>query len=229
MHLHIRHRAVRISALLIFCGTTLVVHAAVEQECSVLDSAGSRTTGGALISVNAVGQPGSVTTSEGGTVTHYGGFLSCVTLVPGLDTDGDGLADEIDADNDNDGLTDLAEVGGNAFMPTTSTDINDADTDDDGASDGAEAQAMTNPQDANAVFVITAITAAGAPVNVEWSARSGKGYNLFAQDDLTVTGSAVFITNVTAVGGSAPWFETTASAGDTGSAPGRSYFIEVTP
>ena len=200
-----------------------------DQECSVLDAAGSRTTGGSLIHVSAVGQPGAVTVSEGGTFTHYGGFLSCITFFPGLDTDGDGLADELDPDNDNDGLTDLAEVSGGAFMPATATDINDADSDDDGVSDGAEAAAMTNPQDANAFFGITLITAGGGPVNVEWTARSGKSYNLYGLDDLMLSGSAVLISNVTAVGGSAPWFETTASADDSGSVPGRSYFVEVAP
>jgi hypothetical protein len=205
-------------------------HAEIEQECFVIDSSGTRATLGSLVNVSASGQSGSVNTSQGGLITHYGGFLGCVTLLPNLDTDSDGLADEIDPDNDNDGLTDLTEVGGNAFMPNTVTDINNADSDGDGASDGDEAMAMTmtNPQDVNALLQILDIARAGS-ITVEWFARDGKSYNLLAVDDLNAFGSAVVISNVTAVGGSAPWFETTATADDTNAPSNRSYFIQLAP
>jgi len=204
----------------------------IEQECSVLDSSGSRATGGGLISVTAMGQPGSVITSEGGGITHYGGFLGCVTLLPDLDTDGDGLADEIDPDNDDDGLTDLAEVGGGSFMPNTVTDINNADSDGDGASDGDESSTMTNPLDSGAYLAILSVDAGGGlPSSLEWSARGGKSYNVLAVDNLNPPGSAIVITNVTATGGISPWFETTATADDDDVAlpANRSYFIQVAP
>jgi hypothetical protein len=227
-------KSVRISVFAVFLSQTALagVGPSIEQECSVLDSSGSRSTGGGLISVTAMGQPGSVITSEGGGITHYGGFLGCVTLLPNLDTDGDGLADEIDPDNDGDGLTDLAEVGGGSFMPNTVTDINNADSDGDGASDGDESSTMTNPLDAGAFLAILNVDAGGGlPSSLEWSARGGKSYNLMALDDLFSPGSAIVITNVTATGGISPWFETTVIAEDEDPAPpaNRSYFIQVAP
>lgn len=194
----------------------------------MLDSSGTRVSGGTLTGVTAAGQPGGVATSEGGTITHYGGFLGCITLLPGLDTDGDGLADEIDADNDDDGLTDLAETGGGAFTPTTITYINDADSDDDGASDGDESVAMTNPLDDTSLLELLSISSTPI-IGVEWAARGGLTYNVLAVDDVTALGGAVVISNVTATGGSAPWFETTAAADDAGAPAHRAYVIEVAP
>jgi hypothetical protein len=186
-------------------------------------------TGGGLISITAVAQPGAVAVSAGGAYTHYAGFLGCAILLPNLDTDSDGLADELDPDNDNDGLTDLDETGGGAFDPTTMTDLNDADSDDDGAIDSAEAAAGTNPLDDTATLRITDLSVNG-PATVAWAARGGKTYRLFYKDDL-VGGPAMLVTNVTATGGVAPWFETTANADDLnpGVAPNRAYHVEVLP
>jgi hypothetical protein len=55
------------------------------------------------------------------------------------DFDGDGQGDACDADDDNDGLTDLEETG------TYGTDPLDADSDDDGYDDGEEVAAGTHP------------------------------------------------------------------------------------
>ena len=216
--------------LLFVLGNVLAftAYATIEQECSVLDSSGTRATQGALVNITAFGQAGTVSTSEGGSITHYGGFLGCVTLFPNLDTDNDGLADELDGDNDNDGLTDLTEGGGTAFMPNTVTDINNADSDNDGVSDRKEALAMTNPQDPNAFLQVLDIATTG-PTTVEWLARGGKSYNLIAVDDLVALGSAVVISNVTASGGVAPWLETTATADDTNAPTRRFYYIQGAP
>jgi len=198
----------------------------------VLDSSGTRVTGGTLTGVTASGQPGAVSTSAGGALTHYGGFLGCITLLPGLDTDSDGLSDEIDPDNDNDNLTDLEEVGGGGFVPNTVTDLNNPDSDADGASDGDEAVAMTNPQDSTAFLAVTEVAIGlSAEAMVTWSARDGLSYNLFGLDDLNAPGTSTLIANVTAAGGAAPWFETTAMADDvlTGGADSRTYFVEVAP
>ena len=201
------------------------------QECSVADGAGGRMTGGGLISIAAVAQPGAVAVSSGGAYTHYAGFLGCAILLPNLDTDADGLADELDPDNDDDGLTDLAETTGGEFDPLTTTDLNDPDSDDDGASDGAEAVAGTNPLDENAYLRITDLTvSADSPATVTWTARGGKTYRLWHEDDL-VGGAGGLIGYVLAFGGVAPWFETSANADDLtpGVAPDRAYIIEVLP
>ncbi len=63
--------------------------------------------------------------------------------VPQRDTDGDGILDANDDDDDNDGLTDSEEA-------TLGTDPFDSDTDDDGLSDGDEVNIVnTNPLEAD--------------------------------------------------------------------------------
>ena len=58
-----------------------------------------------------------------------------------FDTDGDGMTDDVDTDDDNDGLTDTEEA-------THTTDPKNADTDGDGLSDGAEVNThTTDPKD----------------------------------------------------------------------------------
>jgi len=75
-----------------------------------------------------------------------------------LDTDGDGIPDQTDPDDDNDGLSDYEEVywdgepGLNAYDPIgnptgTDTDPLNPDTDGDGVSDGVEAEWGYNPLD----------------------------------------------------------------------------------
>jgi subtilisin family serine protease len=59
-----------------------------------------------------------------------------------VDTDLDGLPDSIDADDDNDGLTDDIETS-----PGIGTDPLDADSDDDGLSDGFEINYLAAPPD----------------------------------------------------------------------------------
>ncbi len=203
--------------------------AQVVQECSVVDGAGGRATGAGLTSLTAVAQPGAVSVSAGGVYTHYAGFLGCAILLPNLDTDADGLADELDPDNDNDGLTDLDETAGGQFNPTTPTDLNNPDSDDDGTADGDEAVAGTDPLDDTAYLHITDLSVSG-PATVTWTARGGKTYRLWYEDDL-VGGAGGLVTTITAIGGVAPWFETSATADDPapGVAPHRAYIIEVLP
>jgi hypothetical protein len=67
-----------------------------------------------------------------------------------LDTDGDGLANELDPDDDGDGLLDLVETDTGIFVSPadTGTDPLDPDSDDDGLSDGNEVLAVvTDPND----------------------------------------------------------------------------------
>jgi hypothetical protein len=59
-----------------------------------------------------------------------------------VDTDLDGLPDSVDADDDNDGLADSAEIS-----PAIGTDPLDADSDDDGLSDGFEVNYTSSPPD----------------------------------------------------------------------------------
>jgi len=61
--------------------------------------------------------------------------LSAITRVAKVDTDGDGVPDDVDADDDNDGITDKAEIAQN-------TDPLNSDTDGDGTPDNKDAQPL---------------------------------------------------------------------------------------
>lgn len=77
---------------------------------------------------------------------NYSGWLSTHSVLV-TDVDSDGLSDELDPDDDNDGLYDWVEQQGAAFDPAIVTLPNVADTDSDGWTDGQEAAAGTDPTD----------------------------------------------------------------------------------
>jgi len=203
----------------------------VSNTSSVVDAAGGWTSAGNYSNVSAIAQSGGVTVSSAGGTRNYAGFLGTIVLLPSLDTDGDGLNDELDADNDNDGLEDAAELAGSAFSPATLTDLNKSDTDGDGATDGAEAVAGTNPRDAwhNLRFVSVDPIAPGATVG--WLARQGKTYRIWRTDSLQ--GNPAFtslVATVVANGPAAgPWLVLTNYYTDAAVAPKghRFYKIEV--
>jgi hypothetical protein len=70
------------------------------------------------------------------------GRLNVLGTLSLVDTDLDGVPDNIDADDDNDGLTDSIET-----LPGIGTDPLDADSDDDGLGDGFEVNYEAMPPD----------------------------------------------------------------------------------
>ena len=210
--------------------TTLPALAAPEQTASVLDGVGGQSTGGTFELVSAAGQPGGIQVSSNGGLVNYAGFLGTFSLQPGLDTDNDGLDDEVDADNDNDALDDLAELIGSGFNPVTATDPNDPDSDSDGVSDGGEALSGSNPQDDTMYLHITQITG-GGDVSVSWQARHGKTYRVYRSEDLNAGLPGTHLDDVIVNDPSAlaPWYETEASYDHlgAGSDDHRSYYIKL--
>jgi hypothetical protein len=83
----------------------------------VLNSAGSLQVNGEISNIGSVGQLGSIVSA--GNAQAFGGFFHSHALPGAADTDGDGLSDAFDADNDNDGSTDIREI-------LAGTDLDDA-------------------------------------------------------------------------------------------------------
>ena len=210
-------RKVSLAALMCFMLVTAVRAQAYRHISTVADGAGGMSTNTINLSgvyytnLIAAAQPGGVATSTNGAWTNYAGFLQAVDIKqPATDTDGDGVPDELESDNDADGLADADEIAGAEFEPATATEVNIADTDGDGTSDGDEALAGTDPTNATAFLQITAIRVTNsADIAVAWIARSNKTYNVWADSNLvdgfTLSGTAG--TNVLAVGpAAAPWY-----------------------
>ena len=130
-----RHKLVGAVSVLLWTALGTPVAMGYTNTSSVLDGSGTMSSGGSFTNISAAGQPGGISVSSGGTYVNQAGFLNTFSIKPGLDTDGDGVADELDQDNDNDKLADTAEVAGSGFSPTAPTLVNIADTDGDGVMD----------------------------------------------------------------------------------------------
>jgi len=202
---------------------------------SVVNGFGGRSTGGSYSHVGAGAQPGGIAVSyENGSANYSGGkinragFLSTFVLFPHLDTNGNGIPDELDPDNDSDGLWDHWEVSGEKFNPLMPTNPNNPDSDNNGLSDFHEMVAGTNPQDANSAFQIVDIGPSGLNRAVTWNAR-GNNERIYVvkaiNDSFDATPSVVIWSN-TVAGGSAPWFGTTQTITDPNT-DARFFAVEV--
>lgn len=212
------------------CAGVLPALAQFSNVSSVLDSSGTRSSGGGYTNLSAVGQPGGIFVSGGGGFENRAGFLNTFVLHPGLDTDGDGIPDELDLDNDNDGLPDAIELAGSSFAPVSITLVNLADTDGDGQLDGWEATAGTDPNNADSLFELVAITNAPSGRGIAWIARGNnqKTYIVRARTSL-VGGVPTVVFSNTVAGGGAPWFVTTNSIVDASGSSVVFYAVEVLP
>ena len=208
----------------------LTAEAQFTNRSSVLDGSGTTSSGGSYTNISAAGQPGGIAVSSGGGYVNQAGFLNTFSIKPALDTDGDGLADEIDMDNDNDQITDETELAGTAFAPGTPTLLNVADSDGDGIPDGAEAIAGTNPTDVNSLLEIVAITNSAGSRFVTWQARGSNQKTYLVRSASTVFGpySTIVFSN-TVAGGLSPWYETFGTATDPAAGSNRFFAVEVLP
>ena len=219
------------------CGLLLTSFPATAQTAyrnlsSVHDGAGAMSSGGTYTNWGASGQPGGIFKSTNGTLNNYAGFLQAADIKhPELDTDGDGVIDEISLDNDGDGLQDVVEIEGSGFNPNTATEVNVADSDGDEVSDGDEATAGTNPRDEDSLLEIVSLSTRGDERVVSWSARGdGTVSYLLMFEDAKSTGSPPSAIAVgTVAGGAAPWFETQATYTNTAPSATRIYAVEASP
>jgi hypothetical protein len=206
-------------------GCTLACRAdGFRQGCGVLDGAGGSMSNGAHRMLIAAHQPWPVGPSASSAHLHHSGFLQAFTLRPGLDVDGDGVADEHDPDNDNDGLSDALELSGGAFDPPSASDPQRADSDGDGAPDGGEADAGTDPADAQSTFQIVGIAVNGGQVAVVWTSRAGYRYTLLGAASPGALASAPQeLTAVTAASGTGDW-QTGLATGQVGVAVATGFY-----
>lgn len=151
----------------------------VKISCSVVDGSGGMSEGDTYLNVNATAQTSGTFLSMGGTMVNYSGFLNMFSLRSNLDTDTDGLPDEIDLDNDN-----------------------------DGSIDNDEAVAGTNPNDPKSVFQITMVSSDASKFTVSWVGRGGKTYDIYKCNNL-VNGDTDLLLTTNVTGGIYPWYETT--------------------
>ncbi len=196
---------------------------------SVLDGSGTTATGGGYTNLSAAGQPGGISVSDGGAFVNQAGFLNTFFIRGGLDTDGDGLADEADLDNDNDGLRDTTEIAGSAFTPATITPVNSSDSDSDGMNDGREALDGSDPTDPNASFEF--LTISNAPAGTIAFVARGNNEKKYVVKASTTTYSQpteVLFSN-TVAGGTAPWYQVTNAIVDSVVTNGRYYSVEISP
>jgi hypothetical protein len=213
----------------------LAADAQISQTSSVMNGFGVRATGGTFTHISAAAQPGGVAVSyENGSANYNGGminragFLSTFVMFPDLDTNNNGIPDELDPDNDGDGLWDHWEITGEKFDPATPTDPNNPDSSGDGVSDYHAMVAGTDPTDPNATFRILEIDGDSADAQVTWLAR-GNHERIYVvrviDDSYDDTPSAVIWSN-TVAGGSAPWYATTQTISDP-STDARFFAVEV--
>ena len=142
-----------LTALIFAIGVSHTLWAAPVCEFSpgVLNSAGSLQAQGNISNVGSVGQLGIIVSSAH---SHaFGGFFHSYEIAGIADTDGDGLSDAFDVDNDNDGSTDSREI-------IAGTDLFDAAD----------------------VLRITGIQAGPDGVSITWSSKPGHAYRVLRFD-----------------------------------------------
>ena len=195
--------------------------AQLSQPQSAMTMSGSRQASGNLVSISAAGQQvNGVGRDSSGLLQNYTGFLASIVLSPSLDSDQDGVPDENEADNDDDGIEDGAEILGSSFAPSVPTDPNNPDTDGDYMSDGDEIVVGTSPTNTASVLAVAGITYGESGIQVDWTGGSSVTQFLMRCETLLPTGvwEAIF-TNSPPTASEAGFLDT--------SATNRAYFYRI--
>ncbi len=183
---------------------------ALTNEAATAGSAGGWVESAAYRSIVVASQPQPVSVASNGSFVSHGGFMNTFLLAPAADADGDGLADELDGDDDNDGLADVEEITGMAFDPVAASDPLRADSDGDGHGDGAEKAAGTDPLDSGSVFALLDMVADGDEMTVSWRSRAPYRYDVIsAEAPEGLREGAAVLGSLTASNGAGAWQQAT--------------------
>lgn len=182
---------------------------------STLDAGGGWVSNGATSCAFSWGPSQPTGAHQVGTHAERAGFLARWVMFAAADIDGDGLADELDNDDDGDGLDDRAEMAGTVFPNGVITDPTVSDSDGDGATDGQELRHLTNPTDASSLFCIEGVTFdddLGWKI-IEFSGRgNGQAYRVLRR--ATPDGPNLSTQTLNVAGGTAPWYNVSAATID---------------
>ena len=178
-----------VAAVLISLRSSAATAGALTNGPVVFDGCGALAQGGAYSNLAVAIQAGAVGTARGGALFHSAGFLHVFQLNAGPALNPRGMLNELDPDNDGDGLYDEDELTGAAFNPATPTDPNNPDSDDDGLSDWAESLAGTDPTNSAIRLIITGISHPdGTHTELRWLGRAGKTYEVLRNDGALAAG-----------------------------------------
>lgn len=203
---------------------------AQEQSASTRQSGGQVQHDAAITHYYCLGAPGAVSEMQAAGIRAQHGFLRSFLVNPNRDTDGDGVPDEIDPDNDQDGLEDEEELSGTAFNGLAVTDPNRSDTDGDGVGDAGEADAGTDPLDPDRYLRFTRIETPDGNLRLAWEARDGRRYRIYNLAAWPALHPRTLLASLEVAGGTPPWYVVTARTNLTGAATldgPRMLFLEV--
>lgn len=193
---------------MVLWGSSIVPSQGWILQSSAQDSAGGWVSNAGVVATSCAGQMQPVGIATNPQYVSYGGFMYSFVLDANSDHDGDTLCDEVDTDDDNDGILDGSELQGMAFEPATPTDPFLSDTDSDGASDMDEARARTNPQDSEGCFAMLHFAVSNGFARMSWKGREGTVYHVLSRTNPCAESAPSSVSTVTAVNGTGLWQET---------------------
>ena len=189
-------------------GTLMAASGHLAESSFSIDAGGGWSENTDFLNRSVIGQPWSTGLGVSSSYRNHSGFLNTFVAHPHRDADVDGIADENDPDDDNDGLEDHLEQAGSLFHPEVPTDPMRADSDGDGHPDGAERVSGTNPTDPYSLFAVTWVRYASNIVTLGWSACGGKTYEVLRAESLeAIREQPVVLERVIAQEGRGPWHE----------------------
>jgi hypothetical protein len=162
-----------------------------------VSACGGTMSGGGYTSIGSIVPVGGQT-SRSGSLCNYSGFAAGFILQPG--TALSGLPDELNPDNDRDGLMDGEEIMAGSSLYNSDTDgdgLSDsdeakthgtspilADSDADGMTDARELVAGTSPTNRASVLSVTCTLLSNGQKELSWFGVQGRAYTFQYSDSL---------------------------------------------